>query len=86
MKSGTLTNNLERTPSVYGYPYTGQVGGIPYLHPHCSPSTFLLHNLGVVIPDEPIAMHEYGRLPTVGLLNSLKSRRGLQDTTFGLHP
>jgi secreted trypsin-like serine protease len=65
-----------------GYPFSGDVGGTPYTHPQYNPGAFFLFDLGVVVLDEPVVMAEYGALPTKGQLNSLKTRRGLQDTTF----
>lgn len=75
-------DDLEPTPSIFGYPYDGQVGGTPYTHPQYNPDAFYLHDLGVVVLDEPMNMPAYGALPTLGQLNRLKTRRGLQDVTF----
>ncbi len=75
-------DDLEPTPGIYGYPSTGQVGGTPHTHPQYNPSAFYLHDLGVVVLKEPMVMAEYGALPMLGQLNSLKTRRGLQDVTF----
>lgn len=65
-----------------GYPNTGDVGGTPYTHPQYDPNAFYLYDLGVVILDEPLAMAEYGALPELDQLDSLKTRRGQQDVTF----
>jgi secreted trypsin-like serine protease len=40
------------------------------------------HDVGLVILDQPIAMPEYGVLPTVGALNGLGTVRGQKDTVF----
>ena len=65
-----------------GYPFTGDVGGTPYTHPQYNPNAFYLFDLGVVVLDEPFPMADYGVLPQLNQLNTLKTRRGLQDVTF----
>ena len=65
-----------------GYPNTGDAGGTPYTHPQYDPNAFYLYDLGVVILDEPLAMAEYGALPELDQLDSLKTQRGKQDVTF----
>ena len=65
-----------------GYPNNGDVGGTPYTHPQYNPNAFYLFDLGVVVLDAPVAMSEYGALPTLNQLDSLKTQRGQQDVTF----
>lgn len=65
-----------------GYPFTGDVGGTPYTHPLYDPAAFYLHDVGVVVLDEPWVTDEYGVLPTQDQLDKLKTKRGLQDVTF----
>jgi secreted trypsin-like serine protease len=65
-----------------GYPFTGQVGGTPYTHPQYDPNAFYLHDLGVVVLDEPFPMAQYGALPQLDSLDKLKTRRGQQDINF----
>lgn len=67
-----------------GYPYGGGTSseGTPYTHPQYDPNRFYLHDLGVVVLDNPKEMDEYGRLPTLGQLDALATKRGLQDVTF----
>lgn len=65
-----------------GYPYTGDVGGTPYTHPQYDPDASYLHDLGVVVLDEPIFLDEYGLLPELNELDSLATERGQQDVTF----
>ena len=65
-----------------GYPFTGDVGGTPYTHPDYDPNAFFLHDLGVVVLDEPVFMDEYGVLPELNQLDRLKTRRGKQNVTF----
>lgn len=68
-----------------GYPSTGDVGGTPYTHPQYDPNAFYLYDLGVVVldePDEPYELDEYAALPELDQLDSMATRRGLQDVTF----
>jgi hypothetical protein len=65
-----------------GYPFNGDVGGTPYTHPSYNPAAFFLYDLGVVVLDSPMVMGEYGELPTLNQLDSLKTQRGKQDVTF----
>ena len=65
-----------------GYPFTGNVGGTPHTHPNYDPNAFFLFDLGVVVLDEPMVMDEYGVLPQLDQLASLKTQRGKQDVTF----
>ncbi len=68
-----------------GYPFGGtptSVDGTPYTHPDYNPAAFYLHDLGVVVLDEPVVMDEYGTLPELGVLDSLATKRGRQDVSF----
>lgn len=65
-----------------GYPFNGDVGGTPYVHPDFNPNAFFLYDLGMVVLDEPVVMDEYGTLPTLDQLDALAKRRGKQDVTF----
>ena len=65
-----------------GYPFSGDVGGTPYTHPDYNPNAFFLYDLGVVVLDEAVVMSEYGVLPQLNQLDSLKTQRGKQDVTF----
>jgi V8-like Glu-specific endopeptidase len=65
-----------------GYPFTGDVGGTPYTHPQYNPNAFYLYDLGVVVLDEPYDPGAFGTLPDLNQLDSLKTRRGLQNVTF----
>ena len=65
-----------------GYPNNGDVGGTPYTHPQYNPNAFYLFDLGVVVLDQPVVMSEYGVLPTLNQLDTLKTQRGQQDVTF----
>ena len=65
-----------------GYPFTGDVGGTPYVHPDYNPAAFFVRDVGVVVLDEPHPMDEYGVLPALNQLDALKTKRGKQDVTF----
>jgi len=47
--------------------------GTAYSHPDFDNNAFLLHDLGVVILDEPVSMSENGLLPTLGYLDQFLS-------------
>lgn len=66
-----------------GYPSGGptSVDGTVFTHPSYDPNAFYLFDLGVVILDEPVEMAEYGALPELGTLDSLKNKKGQQDRT-----
>lgn len=67
-----------------GYPYGGptSVDGEVYTHPDYDSEGVELHDLGMVVLDEPVYAAAYGMLPELGQLDSLKTKRGQQDTTF----
>jgi hypothetical protein len=56
-----------------GYPVGGptSVEGIPHTHPQFDPGAFYLHDLGVVVLDEPLYPGEYGELPSLGVLDAI---------------
>lgn len=66
-----------------GYPFTGDVGGTPYTHPDYDPNRFFIRDLGAVVLDTPVQMANYGLLPTVDQLDSLKPRRSTTFTAVG---
>jgi hypothetical protein len=74
--------DLRTTAANRGYPFTGDVGGTPYVHPDYYTAPFFVHDVGVVVLDEPYVMDEYGVLPEIDQLDSLKTRRGKQNTMF----
>jgi len=65
-----------------GYPFTGDVGGTPWVHPDYNPAAFFLADVGVVVLDEPFTVAEYGELPELDQLDALAKRRGRQNTSF----
>ncbi len=66
-----------------GYPNTGEVSGTPHTHPSYDPDAFFLFDLGVVVLDSPVPMAEYGQLPELDQLDSLKPRRHTTFTAVG---
>ena len=66
-----------------GYPYDGDVGGTPYTHPEYDESAFYLHDLGLVVLDEPVHMDEYGVLPELNELDALSPGRHTVFTAVG---
>jgi secreted trypsin-like serine protease len=69
------------------YPYAGpnSVEAISWAaHPLYETAAFFVHDVGVVILQKPINLPEdqYGVLPDVDQLDSLKTQRGQKDVTF----
>ncbi|HET6302825.1 S1 family peptidase [Microbacterium sp.] len=73
-----------RDAAATGYPFTGDVSGTPYTHPEYDDAAFYLHDLGMVVLDEPVDIDPqyFGTLPTLNQLDSLATKRGKQDVTF----
>ncbi|MDN4471916.1 S1 family peptidase [Demequina zhanjiangensis] len=77
--------------ATYGYPFGDEVlepgtdlsvEGSPYTHPEYDDAAFYLHDLGVVVLDEPVYLDEYGTLPEQGLFDALLAPGGKKTTTF----
>lgn len=69
-----------------GYPYTGGTTGTPIPHPAYDdfatfPNT---HDVGVVVLDRTVKVGATGSLAALGTLDSLATKRGLQEVTFKL--
>jgi secreted trypsin-like serine protease len=71
------------------YPFAGGPNSVEavewYSHPEYTNSQFYLHDVGIVILEEPgVVLDEeyYAELPELDQLDVLKTRRGKQDTTF----
>jgi secreted trypsin-like serine protease len=77
-----FASDVESGIPANGYPFDGDVGGTPYTHPQYNPNAFYLYDLGVVVLDEPYELSQYGALPELNQLDSLKTRRGQQNVTF----
>lgn len=71
-------------PASSGYPFRGGTTGVPYPHPMWNGSLTIpnTHDIGVVVLDAPVAVARYAVLPSVGELDRLATRRGLQDVSF----
>lgn len=65
-----------------GYPFIGDVGGTPHTHPDYDPGAFFLHDVAVVVLDDPMAMSAYGTLPDADDYDGFKTKRGLQHVWF----
>jgi hypothetical protein len=69
-----------------GYPFAGgtaiELAEI-HTHPDYDDAAFFLHDVGIVILAEP-ATHtdRFGELPQIGILDTLATRRGLQQQAF----
>jgi secreted trypsin-like serine protease len=74
--------DMQTNAAAKGYPTHGQASGTTYLHPQFDPNAFYLYDLGVVVLDEPLSMSTYGALPTVDVLDSLATARGLKNVMF----
>lgn len=77
-------SDIQSQQAALGYPYGGatSVDGTTYTHPEFVSSQFYLHDVGMVVLDTPVVKSVYGQLPKVNELDKLKTKRGLQDTTF----
>lgn len=70
------------------YPFAGpnSVEAVSFAaHPLYETAPFFVHDVGVVILQAPgvvLPQSQYGVLPAANQLDSLKTQRGLQDTTF----
>ena len=68
--AGTLGTLCATSDELYNYGFAN-FAGFPNIH-----------DVGLVILDQPISMPEYGELPTAGVLSGLGTARGLKDTVF----
>ena len=70
------------------YPFAGGPNSVEAVswaaHPLYPTAPFFVHDVGVVILEAPgvTGLSTYGALPTVDLLDALKTRRGKQNTEF----
>ncbi|HRA49881.1 trypsin-like serine protease [Actinotalea sp.] len=67
-----------------GYPLGGatSVEGQPFTHPEYDDSAFYLHDLGVVVLEEPVILAEYGAIPDVGYFDDFFVARGQNKQAF----
>lgn len=64
----------------------GEASGTPVTHPAYDPDAFFMHDLGLVVLDDPKVIenedgHSYGELPEVGVWDEMATKRGRKDTT-----
>jgi V8-like Glu-specific endopeptidase len=67
------------------YPYAGPnaVEAADWAaHPLYETAPFYLHDVGVVVLEQPIKLDSYGELPEANQLDVLKTKRGLKETGF----
>jgi secreted trypsin-like serine protease len=68
-----------------GYPFGGgtsiELAEI-HTHPDYIDAAFYLYDVGVVILSEPVELDTYGELSSIGLLDELATRRGVQNRSF----
>lgn len=69
-----------RDAAAHGYPETGEVSGTPYTHPEYDDANFWLHDLGMVVLDEPVILDEYGTVPGLNELDAYKTKK--KDISF----
>jgi secreted trypsin-like serine protease len=74
--------DMQTDAAAKGYPYNGVADGEVFTHPDFYTAPFFVHDVGVVILDEPYFTEVYGVLPVVDQLDALKTKRGLQNVTF----
>lgn len=67
-----------------GYPFGGEtsIEGTPYTHPDYDDAAFYLHDLGVVVLDEPVILDEYGAIPELGYFDDFFVARGQNKQLF----
>ncbi len=68
-----------------GYPSAGGTGiefSAIYTHPDYNDGAFYLFDIGIAILSEPVILDTYGTLADLGTLDGLKTKRGLQETSF----
>lgn len=66
-----------------GYPNKGQASGTPHTIGTYDPDAFFLHDVGVVVLDQPFARPSYGKLPMLNQLDALKPSRSTTFTSVG---
>ena len=76
--------DIQSNQAALGYPFGGptSVDGTTFTHPQFDPNAFFLYDLGVVVLDTPVTDKGFGKLPALNVLDSLKTQRGKQSTTF----
>jgi secreted trypsin-like serine protease len=68
-----------------GYPFGGGTSiefAEIHTHPNYIDGAFYLYDVGIVILSEPVYLDSYATLADIGYLDSIATRRGLQNTSF----
>jgi secreted trypsin-like serine protease len=68
-----------------GYPFGGGTSiefSEIHTHPDYNDGAFYLFDVGIAILSSPVDLDTYGTLADVGTLDGLKTKRGLQETSF----
>jgi hypothetical protein len=79
-----FTLDTRSCEGIEGYPCGGGVTGTVYTHPEYDDNAFYLHDLGVVILDDPVNLDEYGALPELGALDDLSVGALFTSVGYGL--
>jgi Trypsin len=66
-----------------GYPFNGDVGGKPYVHPDYDPAAFFRADLGVVVLEKKVTGRGFGVLPKLDQLDALNVRNTTTFTAVG---
>lgn len=66
-----------------GYPFDGEVGGMPYTHPQYDNAAFNRFDLGLVVLDAPMVMDQYGALPGLDSLDAMTPSSSAVFTAVG---
>jgi hypothetical protein len=69
--------------AAHNYPFVGDVGGTPYTHPDFNPNAFFVRDMGIVLLDSPMVMSQYGAVPGLNSLDSLKVGSKTKFTAVG---
>ena len=69
---------------IEGYPCGGGVTGDVFTHPEYDDDAFFLHDLGVVVLDEPVILEEYAELPELNALEELHVGDRFTSVGYGL--
>jgi secreted trypsin-like serine protease len=75
----TLRENQQTN---YPLPDERSVSGTTFTHPEYDDAAFFLHDLGVVVLEEPVIMEAYGEIPAEGYLDQFFVKRGQNKQLF----
>ena len=77
-------SDIQSNQQALGYPNGGatSVDGSVYTHPQFESNTFYLHDLGVVVLNNPVVKETYGALPQLKVLDVYKKGKNKNDLYF----